>query len=158
MSPPGCEVLQESSPYLSDCGGSISAVRTSTKLRRQPACSHALPHDSCPCVYGVSLGLASACEFGTALPAFTGMQGWLAARRLGHVCPTSRQADALQAVSTPIEPQEDPEAVASSYWTAIAQALDCPQPDIPTMGCNLHWIANHCAIESQVMPTGDRLW
>ena len=58
----------------------------------------------------------------------------------------------LQAVSTPAEPQEDPEVVASGYWKAIEQALDHPQPDIPTMGCNLHWIANHCAIESQVDP------
>ena len=42
--------------------------------------------------------------------------------------------------------------MASGYWKAIEQALDHPQPDIPTMGCNLHWIANHCAIESQVNP------
>ena len=58
----------------------------------------------------------------------------------------------LQPAAVSAEPQEDPDVVASGYWRAIEQALQSEQPGIPTMGCNLHWIANHCAIESQVRP------
>ena len=39
--------------------------------------------------------------------------------------------------------------MAGAYWSAIQEGLQKEPPDIPAIGSNLHFIANHCAIESQ---------